>query len=294
MDGPQKGQPTQQLYRALQGLSSNAGAQGPFSLQDLTNITFAQGSRPGADGAQGAPGPTGATGPAGPTGATGPTGLTGPTGATGATGPTGPAGPTGASATGPTGPGHPYEGFGALPLAASFTQYNFQTGTTLTDGSKSLLFFLPGQAAFHVQAIYQAAPGSTPYDVYCRVEGYWTSGASRGGLSLFNSTTHRSIALMLSGANAWTIFDDTGPATFNSQGQSFNQAGIGWARWHNDGTTLTPYISADGQNWAQFGTNTYAVSTYAPNSIALLAWNDNSTAIPTAFWISSFGTTAPS
>lgn len=188
---------------------------------------------------------------------------------------------------------HKYEAFGALPLAATFSHYNWQTGTSLTDAATSLMFNIPGQSGFNFQVAYVAAP-VTPYNVYLRAKWLGWSGSSRGGLTLFNSSTKRMLSLQWGGANTISVVDDTGPSTFNSQSSIFStNSGINWLRWSNNGTTLIPFVSADGLNWMQVSSG-FTASTYAPDSIGLSGDNTNNTAEPSALWVGSFGTTAPS
>lgn len=185
---------------------------------------------------------------------------------------------------------HEYEAFGALPLAATFSTYNFQAGTVLTDSATSLMLNLPGQGAFNFQIAYKAAP-ATPYDLYFRVKTVWSAGGSRGGCGLFNSTTKRCLSVQWQGTSLVGIADDTGPATFNSNANLVNN-NISWGRIHTDGTTITLYVSADGKNWMKLPT-TFVHSTYAPDSIAVCGWCQNSASSPSAVWVGSFGTSAP-
>lgn len=202
--------------------------------------------------------------------------------------------PAWAAGGGGGGGGHPYEAFGVLPLAASFTKYNFQANSVLQDSAYSLMMDLPGNGSYFFQVAYQAMP-ATPFDLYCRFNVRDSAaGSARAGFGLFNSTTKRCQALYRAGnAVQMQIADDTGPtvgATSTIYSELFASLPT-WGRVNYNGSNLQFYISADGVNWSKFGA---AISgAWAPDSICLSGFCEPSSTGTTTIWVGSFGTTAP-
>lgn len=151
---------------------------------------------------------------------------------------------------------HEYEGFGALPLAATFTPVN-QSVSTLTDGSLGLILNCGARASFNNELYVKTAP-ATPYSLYARVEWVATvAGNSQVGVCVRNSSTgaFTTCGMGIGSSNEAVLAQGwNSPSSFNGN-PAFGIANGGanvtkWFRIDNDGTNLKFYSSFDGIDWS--------------------------------------------
>lgn len=181
------------------------------------------------------------------------------------------------------------------PVPASLTSFNNHV-TTLTLGTFSTTMNLHG-ANSGIELWEEAAP-ATPYDLVCRLQvGMDTTG--QAGISLRNSTSGKIVTLGHympgSGGEGGIINQNwTNPTTFNSNIYVLPWAPplAKWLRIHNDGTTLTFYVSYTGAEWVQLSSETLASFISSADKVGIYALPPGSGTFQTA-WFSWFGTTLP-
>lgn len=186
-----------------------------------------------------------------------------------------------------------YEAFGALPLKAGFTAVN-QVSSSVTDGTLALLVTLSGVGGGNnIEGYYQTAP-STPYDVYMKYVPFVAAANSQTGMLLRHSSTGRLVTfgqgstLALSGQN-WTSATVFSASIWTAAAWGYAPT---WLRIHNDGTTLTFYVSQDGVDWYAYQTQTLAAFIAVADQLGFYICPGTSGAQGAA-WIQSFGTGTP-
>lgn len=198
----------------------------------------------------------GSVGPAGPAGPTGPTGPAGPTGATGATGPTGPTGPAGANGTN----GNNFEGTPTKPTVSGFTAVN-QGAASFTDGSFGVLMTSSASGSDSVRILSAAAPITSTWNVYLRLEELGTKSLSAGGaLILRNSSSGKLLFLGFSNTNDLIFVRYNSPTSFSANIATYNNIRQvpKWLRFQVTSTTVTAYCSPNGRDWLTLGTESLA------------------------------------
>lgn len=201
-----------------------------------------------------------------------------------------------------------YEGGppGSVPTVASLTWVNQGTtvATDVTDGIR-----LDADCDGEIHILKVAAP-SAPFDVYLRAEMLSGSVAAvtnilqstvaivlrdgvngdflNVGISEFRTVSADDIHLYLAGVDYWT-----NATTFSSSPlAAYQTKPHAWLRVNVTSTTVTVYVSPDGRNWLQVGTETIATRVGAVTEYGL-SIRANANNAPCVALVSYFSTTAP-
>lgn len=187
---------------------------------------------------------------------------------------------------------HEYEAFGALPLSSAFTFHNQGNWTVASDAISIVLTNINenGQPTMFSQAV----PGSTPYNIYARIESIINGG--RVGLAIRNNSTGNTTVISTgTNGNVTVVHDNITASSGSGIAAIYNQAFGGsapkWFRINNNGTNLTYYVSFNGLSWLQILTETIASFVVTPTDCGVDAV---ATTNPSVAFLSSFGFTAPS
>ena len=290
------------------------GAQGPQG--DPGGPQGPQGPE-GPQGPAGPVGPQGIQGPTGPTGATGAQGPKGETGNKGDTGDTGPQGPKGdTGATGPKGDTGDQGPSGVVSVTAPITNSGTSSaaviGLDTTNIATALDEVIPtdpngayfdgtGLRVYGVNSNYASTPDAAALDITDDIDirvkvalDDWTPATEMNLVAKYNTTSNqRSYLLRVVSSGVLRAFTSTNGSN-NVQYDSTVATGIAdgatkWVRFTLDvdngssGKTAAFYLSDDGTNWTQLGTDvTSAGTTSIFNSTAILETGSSNT-----------GTTAP-
>jgi hypothetical protein len=187
---------------------------------------------------------------------------------------------------------HEYEGFGALPVCGSFSTVD-QVASSCTNGTLSLMASWNTTGGNNIEAYVESAPGSTPWDVYLKFTAFLGVTNSQFGIVLRNSTSAKVVTFGQAYTTAVVAQNWNNATSFSSN--VFTAATWAplpkWFRVHNDGTTLTLYLSNDGVTWFQFATDALSNFISSVNQVGFFV--DPGGALQGAAWVQSFGTSAP-
>lgn len=149
----------------------------------------------------------------------------------------------------------PRQGSVTKPSLASFTQVNFNgVHTTAADGVAGITLY-DDTALTGWRLLEQAAP-ATPYDIYAHF-GYGTGANNHKCLTLRDTTNGRLIGVgRYEAQTIVTVWNSV--TSFAANRVLANGPGMEWVRMHNDGTTITCYLSPNGLDWFKVFAETIA------------------------------------
>lgn len=144
----------------------------------------------------------------------------------------------------------PRQGSVTTPVVASFTQVNFGANTSASNGVTGIVLkdTLPTTTTNAWRLMEQtAALPATPYDLYAHV-GYLSGQQSGVGITLRNSSSGKFIFIgrrqSVTNVSVWSSFSVNAANRMDNPGP-----GQEWLRLHNDGTTITAFMSSNGLDW---------------------------------------------
>lgn len=204
------------------------------------------------------------------------------------------------------GGGSSYEGGppATVPTVASLTWVNQGTATA-TDGTGGIL--ISNDVDGEVHLLVETAP-SAPFDVYMRVEVFQLSSSAETtqifddfGIALRDGTNsdfvtlnfrHRRISGDEQNTYAIQVSRWTNPTTFSAAPlERFMLRPVKWIRANVTSTTVTLYISDNGLDWIQVGTETIATFVGTVDEYGISFRSTTTTA--SHFLVSYLSTTAP-
>lgn len=178
---------------------------------------------------------------------------------------------------------------GAVPTAASLTAAN-ATGASIADGTDALI--ISGREDSTLASWYKTAPAA-PFNVYCRIDQLSLSTSSNTtalqaiyGIVLRDGSDGEVVTCGLNvrrlatggdGSFAMSIDRWTSAGAFSATGTiKYTNYPPKWLRVNVTSTTITFYVSWDGKNWHEVGTETIstfidAVTQYGVGCYAIAA-----------------------
>jgi hypothetical protein len=147
----------------------------------------------------------------------------------------------------------------APPVYSAWSWLNQGTATGGDVTGLGVYLRAPAVAGTNLRVLKRAL-GAAPWDIhFCALEAMYPSGNTRSGIALYESTTGKLTTLGPSQDASRNVDHWNSTTSFASGGMPFNsnivaRGPLVFWRIRNDGTNLIYYVSMDGVNWVQIGT----------------------------------------